>query len=79
MFPNEISDDPEIGMRVLAYTVTYRQQVGDVVEERAYAPLTRAASAAGDAARRVQNGSTHRYLAFCFVALLAVIAVVSLW
>lgn len=64
---------------LLAYTVTYRQQVGDVVEERAYAPLTRAASAAGDAARRVQNGSTHRYLAFCFVALLAVIAVVTLW
>ncbi len=71
----EAADDAAL----LAYTVTYRQQVSDVVEEKAYAPLTRAASAAGDAARRVQNGSIHRYLAFGFVALLVVLAVVTLW
>ena len=32
---------------------------------------------AGDAARSVQNGSIHRYLAFSFGALIAVLLVVT--
>ena len=31
----------------------------------------------GDAGRRVQNGSIHRYLAFSFAALVAVLLVVT--
>ena len=30
MLPNEISDDPEIGMRVLAYTVTFAPCVSEM-------------------------------------------------
>ena len=53
---------------------TYSQHVADVVEERAYQPVVRALTWAGDRARRVQNGSIHRYLAFSFAALVIVLA-----
>ncbi len=69
----EATDD--VGLHVVR--VVYTQQVGDLVEQRAYAPLTRAFESLGDTARRVQNGSIHRYLAFSFVALLVVLAVVT--
>jgi len=58
------------------YTVramAYSQQLVDIVEVRVYAPVVRALSRLGDAARAVQNGSIHRYLGFSFIALLLVL------
>jgi hypothetical protein len=48
-----------------------------VVEARLYRPLVAAADALADRARRVQNGSINRYLAFSFTALVAVLLVVA--
>lgn len=60
----------------LAERVRFAQRVDDVVEAHLYRPLVRAADALADRARRVQNGSIHRYLAFSFTALVAVLLVV---
>ena len=62
----------------LAERVRFAQRVDDVVEARVYRPLVRAADAFADRARGVQNGSIHRYLAFSFTALVAVLLVVVL-
>ncbi|HWS58744.1 MAG TPA: proton-conducting transporter membrane subunit, partial [Actinotalea sp.] len=64
--------------RYMAENVRYRQQLDDVVEVRAYAPLVVAANRLADRARGIQNGSIHRYLWFSFAALLLVLVVVSL-
>lgn len=61
----------------LAERVRFAQRVDDVVEVRLYRPLVRAADGLADRARRVQNGSIQRYLAFSFTALVAVLLVVS--
>ncbi|HEX2806519.1 MAG TPA: hypothetical protein VHN80_10160, partial [Kineosporiaceae bacterium] len=58
--------------------VRFRQRVGDVVEMRAYRPALAALDRLGERARRVQNGSIHRYLTFSFVALVAVLVAVTL-
>jgi len=63
--------------RYLERQVVYRQHVGDVVEHRLYGPVLAAARWTGTAARRIQNGSIHRYLTFSFVALLVLLVVVS--
>lgn len=63
--------------RYLAERVRYLQRVEDVVEVRLYRPLVAAADALADRARRVQNGSIHRYLAFSFAALVIVLLVVA--
>lgn len=70
-------EHPE-GNPLLVSRVAFSQRLVDVIEQRAYLPVTRALLRLGDAARRIQNGSIHRYLAFSFVALLLVLAVVSL-
>ncbi|HEY6797092.1 MAG TPA: hypothetical protein VI248_20660, partial [Kineosporiaceae bacterium] len=57
----------------LEEAVRFRQRLRDAVEERAYRPLLAAAVRAGDAARRLQNGSVHRYLAWSFAAFVAVL------
>ena len=64
--------------RYLVERVQFQQHVGDVVEETAYRPGIRIVDRVGLAARRLQNGSIHRYLGYSFVALLAVLVVVSL-
>lgn len=64
--------------RYLVERVRYRQQVTDVVESRVYRPVITAADRLGIAARRLQNGSIHRYLGYSFLALVAVLVVVSL-
>jgi len=64
--------------RYLVERVQFRQQLEDVVEVRAYAPGVRLVDRIGLAARRLQNGSIHRYLGYSFVALIAVLIVVSL-
>ena len=63
---------------VLENRVAFAQQVTDIVEDRWYAPAVGWLRFAGDQARRVQNGSIHRYLGFSFAALVVVLIVVTL-
>jgi hypothetical protein len=63
---------------VLEHRVAFAQVVTDIVEDRWYAPAVVWLRFAGDQARRVQNGSIHRYLAFSFAALVVVLVVVTL-
>ena len=57
--------------------IRFRQRVSDVVADRLYDPAVRTASGLGVAARRLQNGSIHRYLGFSFTALLLVLVAVT--
>ena len=63
--------------RYLVERVQFRQSVADVVETRVYRPGIRWMNRLGILARHLQNGSIHRYLGYSFVALLAVLVVVS--
>jgi hydrogenase-4 component B len=63
---------------VLESRVAFAQAVTDVVEDRGYAPVVTWLHVLGDQARRVQNGSIHRYLGFSFAALVVVLALVTL-
>ena len=63
--------------RYLVESVTFRQRVPDRLEARLYPPLWAAAAAWGDRARRLQNGSVHRYLGYGFLGLLAVLVLVG--
>ena len=51
--------------------------VTDAVEDRVYQPVLRAITAWGRWARRIQNGSVHRYLAYGFVALVVLLLVAT--
>ena len=62
--------------RFVVVGATYKQRVGDVIEDRVYRPVARLLGRIGDKARTVQNGSIHRYLAFSFAALVALLVVV---
>jgi len=64
--------------RYLVERVQFRQRLDDVVETTLYQPGIRVMDRVGLVARRLQNGSIHRYLGYSFVALLAVLIVVSL-
>jgi hypothetical protein len=64
--------------RYLVEKVRFRQQLADVVETGVYHPVLAVADRLGRAARKLQNGSIHRYLAYSFAALLAVLVVVAL-
>ena len=63
---------------VLESRVAFAQEVTDLVEVRGYAPAAGWLSRLGDQARRIQNGSIHRYLGFSFAALLVVLLVVTI-
>lgn len=56
----------------------FSQHLDDVIEPALYLPVKRGLLRLGDQSRKIQNGSIHRYLAFSFAALLAVLLVVSL-
>jgi len=58
-------------------SLSYESRVDDAVERLAYQPVIRTITRVGLAARRLQNGSVHRYLAFGFVALLIVLVVLA--
>ncbi len=64
--------------RYLVERVQFQQSVDDIVEATAYRRGIRWMDRAGVIARRLQNGSIHRYLGYSFVALLVVLVVVSL-
>jgi formate hydrogenlyase subunit 3/multisubunit Na+/H+ antiporter MnhD subunit len=63
--------------RYLVSRVRFRQRVSDLVSDRLYDPLVRVSLALGVGARRIQNGSIHRYLGFSFTALLVVLLAVT--
>ncbi|HEV3188355.1 MAG TPA: proton-conducting transporter membrane subunit [Acidimicrobiales bacterium] len=58
-------------------SLSYESRVDDAVERLAYQPVVRTFTRVGVAARRLQNGCVHRYLAFGFVALLIVLVVLA--
>jgi hydrogenase-4 component B len=64
--------------RYLVQRMEYSQDLVDVVEGRLYRPVLAFAGWVGLQARRLQNGSIHRYLGYSFAALLVVLLVVSL-
>jgi NADH:ubiquinone oxidoreductase subunit 5 (subunit L)/multisubunit Na+/H+ antiporter MnhA subunit len=57
--------------------LAYQNRVDDAVERSFYRPVIGAIGRAGVAARRIQNGSIHRYLAFGFIALLVILVVLA--
>jgi hypothetical protein len=63
--------------RYFEQAITYRTRTGDAIERGAYRPLTVLAARWGEVARRAQNGSVHRYLAFGFAALVIVLVVLA--
>jgi formate hydrogenlyase subunit 3/multisubunit Na+/H+ antiporter MnhD subunit len=63
--------------RYLVSQVRFRQRVTDLVADRVYEPVVRASLGIGEGARRIQNGSIHRYLGFSFTALVLVLLAVT--
>ncbi len=63
--------------RYFEQAITYRSQTGDAIERSWYRPLTVLAVRWGEVARRAQNGSMHRYLAYGFAALVVILMVLA--
>ena len=63
--------------RYLVESVSFRQRVPDRVEARLYPPILAAVIWWAGLARRLQNGSVHRYLAYGLVGLLVVLVVLG--
>ena len=63
--------------RYLVESVQFRQRVPDRIEARLYPPLVAAAHWWANLARRLQNGSVHRYLAYGLVGLLVVLTAIA--
>lgn len=57
--------------------ITYRTSSEDVIEKSVYRPIIGAVAWWGRRAGIVQNGSVHRYLAYGFVALVVILAVLA--
>jgi formate hydrogenlyase subunit 3/multisubunit Na+/H+ antiporter MnhD subunit len=60
----DVSVDHRAESRNYIESVRYRQHTRDGVEARLYLPLLSGARRVGEIAKRVQNGSIHRYLAY---------------
>ena len=63
--------------RYFPQVLSYRRRVDDALERALYQPVIAAVSWWGRQARRVPNGSVHRYLAFGFVALVLALVVLA--
>ena len=61
--------------RYYEQSLSYESRIVDVFEARGYRPIIGWVLRAGGAARRLQNGSLDRYLAFGFGALIAILVV----
>ncbi|WP_084222912.1 proton-conducting transporter membrane subunit [Mycolicibacterium holsaticum] len=66
---------PTAESRYMADRVTYRNRIGDAVEERLYTPVVRAVAAAADVIRRAHTGSIHLYLAYGALGVLIILVV----
>lgn len=74
---HDIDITHHVESRYLVESVHYRQRVSDRIETRLYPPLLAVASRWAIVARRLQNGSVHRYLAYGLVGLLLVLIAVG--
>ena len=63
--------------RFFPQAISYQHRIDDGLERVLYRPVIDAVSAWGRLARRVPNGSVHRYLAFGFVALVIILVVLA--
>lgn len=63
--------------RFFPQAITYQYRIDDALERGLYRPVIDAVTAWGRLARRIPNGSVHRYLAFGFVALILVLVVLA--
>jgi hydrogenase-4 component B len=63
--------------RYFCEAISFHQRVDDAVERVVLRPVISAVAWWGRLARRVPNGSVHRYLAFGFAALLVVLVVLA--
>jgi hydrogenase-4 component B len=57
--------------------LVFQSRVDDAVERSLYRPAIRVVRRVGEAARRLPNGSVHRYLALGFLALLVILVVLA--
>jgi hydrogenase-4 component B len=63
--------------RYFVQALRYRSRTDDAIERGAYRPLAVLAARWGEVARRAQNGSVHRYLAYGFAALVIVLVMLA--
>ena len=63
--------------RFFPQAIRYQHRIDDGLERVLYRPVISAISAWGRLARRVPNGSVHRYLAFGLVALVIILVVLA--
>lgn len=63
--------------RYFPQAISYQNRIDDGIERSIYRPVIRAVTAWGRLARRVPNGSVHRYLAFGFVAVVVILVVLA--
>ena len=61
--------------RYMAQAVTYRAEIADAIEARAYPPVIAAVTAAAGLVRRAHTGSVHLYLAYGALGVLIVLVV----
>jgi len=71
----DVAVDHRTESRHYVEAIRFRLQTRDSVEQRLYHPLLAMARRWGDVARRVQNGSIHRYLTYSLVVTVVVLAV----
>lgn len=63
--------------RYFPEAISYHRRIDDALERVLYKPMITAVSWWGNLARRVPNGSVHRYLAFGFTALILILVVLA--
>ncbi len=63
--------------RFFPQAISYQRRIDDGLERGLYRPVIGAVRAWGRLARRVPNGSVHRYLAFGFTALVVILVVLA--
>ena len=71
----DVEVTPTAESRYMADRVTYRNRIGDAIEERLYTPVVRAVAAAANAVRRAHTGSVHLYLTYGAIGVLVILVV----
>lgn len=71
----DVDVDHRTESRHYVEAIRYRLKTRDAFEHGLYLPVLALARRWGDRARRIQNGSIHRYLTFSFVVLIVVLVV----
>jgi formate hydrogenlyase subunit 3/multisubunit Na+/H+ antiporter MnhD subunit len=71
----DVEVTPTAESRYMADRVTYRNRIGDAIEERLYTPVVRLVAAAAGAVRRAHTGSVHLYLAYGAIGVLVILVV----